>query len=333
MQQRHAWTFIICACSLTGALAQDAHFTQFYSAPTYLSPAFAGMATQTRFAFQVRDQWPAIPGAFISSNFAVDHYFSNLNSGVGVIASYDQAGSGALRYTSMALQYAYEIRLKRKVFLRPAMQFAYANNAVDFNRLVFGDQLARGNDLGTYDAFERRSVGYSDMGAGLLFFTPQLWVGMAMHHLNEPNQSLMFSESRLPRKFSMHGGYRFKLPSAVIKSRATSIVAAFNYRSQAAYDQLDVGAYIEREPISAGLWYRGLPVKAYQPGYANHDAVAVVMGFRVKEWRFGYSYDITVSKLALNSGGSHELTMVYELFDKRKKKSMARRRVVPCAKF
>lgn len=333
MGQRIACTALLAAGTFLGALAQDAHFTQFYSAPTYLSPAFAGMATQTRFAFQVRDQWPAIPGAFVSSNFAVDHYFSNLNSGVGVIASYDQAGSGALRYTSMALQYAYEIRLKRKVFLRPAMQFGYSNNAVDFNRLVFGDQLARGNSIGTYDSFERRSIGFSDMGAGLMFFTPQLWVGMAMHHLNEPNQSLMYGESRLLRKFSMHGGYRFKLRTAVIKARATNIVTAFNYRSQGAYDQLDLGAYIEREPVFAGLWYRGLPVKAYHPGYANNDAISAVIGFMVKDWRFGYSYDITISRLALNSGGAHEITMVYELVDKRKKKSMSRRRVVPCAKF
>lgn len=333
MGQRIACTALLAAGTFLGALAQDAHFTQFYSAPTYLSPAFAGMATQTRFAFQVRDQWPAIPGAFVSSNFAVDHYFSNLNSGVGVIASYDQAGSGALRYTSMALQYAYEIRLKRKVFLRPAMQFGYVNHAVDFSRLVFGDQLARGGDIGTYDHYDGRSISYSDMGAGLLFFTPKLWLGMSMHHLNEPNQSLLAGESRVPRKFSMHGGYRFKMPTGVIKKQNTHLVTAFNYRAQEKYDQLDVGAYIERDPVYAGIWYRGLPVKAYAPGYNNHDAIAVVAGFMVNDWRFGYSYDITISKLAVNSGGAHEVTMVFEIADKRKKKSMSRRRVVPCAKF
>jgi hypothetical protein len=131
----------------------------------------------------------------------------------------------------------------------------------------------------------------------------------------------------------MHGGYRFKMPSTVIKRRPTNLIAAFNYRAQGAFDQLDVGAYVERDPVFAGLWYRGLPVKAYQPGYNNNDAIAAVIGFMVKDWRFGYSYDITISRLAINSGGAHEVTMVYELADKRKKKSMARRRVVPCAKF
>ena len=81
------------------------------------------------------------------------------------------------------------------------------------------------------------------------------------------------------------------------------------------------------------MWYRGLPVKAYKPGYQNNDAISIVAGFKVGDWRFGYSYDITISRLAVNSGGAHEITTIFELADKRKKNSMARRRVVPCAKF
>lgn len=324
----------IALLGLFGARAQDAHYTQFYSNPTYMSPAFAGTAAQSRFGLQVRDQWPSIPGHFVSGNFSFDHYLSNLNSGIGVIATYDQAGSGALRYTNVALQYAYEVRLKRKVFLRPALQFGYASHAVDYTKLTFGDQLARGGTSGTYDALDRRSVGYSDMGAGMLFFTPKLWLGVAMHHLNEPNQALFFGESRLPRKFSMHGGYRFKMRSTVIKARSTHLVTAFNYRAQGKYDQLDLGAYIEKEPIFAGIWYRGIPLlKAYQPGYGNHDAVALVFGVLVGDMRIGYSYDVTISRLALNSGGAHEVSCVVEIADKRKKRNIARRRIVPCAKF
>ncbi|HRN35560.1 MAG TPA: type IX secretion system membrane protein PorP/SprF, partial [Flavobacteriales bacterium] len=70
-----------------------------------------------------------------------------------------------------------------------------------------------------------------------------------------------------------------------------------------------------------------------RPGYQNNDAIALLAGFKAGDWRFGYSYDITISRLAINSGGAHEITAVYEFADKRKKRSMARRRVVPCAKF
>ena len=120
----------------------------------------------------------------------------------------------------------------------------------------------------------------------------------------------------------------------MIRKNTASIIAAFNYRAQGAYDQLDLGACIERDPVFAGLWYRGIPLlKAYAPGIPNNDAIAAVIGFKVNDWRFGYSYDLTISRLASNTGGAHELTLVYELANARRTKSMARRRVVPCAKF
>lgn len=327
-----SWALVLGAFGHT--LAQDPHFTQFYATPTYLSPAFAGTTVQNRFALQFRDQWPAIPGAFISYTLAADQYLASLNSGIGIIAMRDQAGSGALRTTSVAFQYAYEIRLKHKVYLRPALQFGFANRAVDYSKLVFNDQLARGGDVATYEHYDGKKTGYSDIGTGLLYFTPNMWFGFSVLHLNEPNQSLLEDESRLPKQVNLHGGYRFKLRNGgMVRKNPQSIVAAFNYRAQAKFDQLDVGAYFERDPVFAGLWYRGLPVKSYRPGYQNNDAIALLAGFKAGDWRFGYSYDITISRLAMNSGGAHEITTILELADKRKKRSMARRRVVPCAKF
>jgi len=334
MSERYASVLVVWLCSLGASVAQDAQFTQFYATPTYISPAFAGTGLQTRMGLAYRDQWPSIPGAFVTANFALDHYLSDVNSGIGLLVNHDRAGSGALRYTSVSGQYAYEIELKRKVFLRPALQFGWVNHAVDYSRLVFGDQLARGGTVGTYESMQGTSIGYADMGTGLLFFTPKLWLGAAVHHLNRPNQSLLLNEARIPRKFSMHGGYRMTLRTPVIKKDPQQLVFAFNYRAQDKYDQLDVGGYFERAPFYAGLWYRGLPLlKRYDAGYANNDAVAVLVGFLVGDLRIGYSHDVTMSRLAGHSGGAHEVTLGYEMAQKHKKRSASKRRIVPCAKF
>jgi type IX secretion system PorP/SprF family membrane protein len=323
----------VCALAIV-ATAQDAQFTQFYAAPTYISPGFAGTGAQTRLGLSYRDQWPAIPGSFVTANFAMDHYLSDLNSGVGLLVTHDKAGSGALRYTSVAAQYAYEIELKRKVFIRPALQFGWVNHAVDYSRLVFGDQLARGGTIGTYENMDGTSIGYADIAGGALFFTPKLWLGVSLHHMNRPNQSLLLNESRVPSRFSMHGGYRLSIRTPVIKEHPQSIVLAFNFRSQEKYDQLDLGAYFERDPFFAGLWYRGVPLfKRYAPGYANNDALAVLVGVKVNDLRVGYSYDITISRLAGHSAGAHEITLGYEIVQAYKKRAASRRRIVPCAKF
>lgn len=321
-------------CILGHARAQDAQFTQFYAVPTYISPAFAGTGLQSRFGLAMRDQWPSIPGAFVSANFAFDHYLSDVNSGIGLLVHHDKAGSGALRTTTITGQYAYEIELKRKVFLRPALQFGWGTHAVNLSQLTFGDQLARGGSLATLDDHEGTSVSYADMGTGLLFFTPKMWLGVALHHLNRPNRSLIEGEARLPRKFSMHGGYRTSIRTPVIRKHAEHVVFAFNYRSQEKFDQLDLGVYYERDPFFAGLWYRGIPLfKQYGPGYMNNDAISVMVGFIANDLRIGYSYDITISRLAAYSGGAHEITLGYELAQKHKKRSANKRRIVPCAKF
>lgn len=333
-EQRVLLVFLLCHGLLLRTVAQDAQFTQFYASPTYMSPAFAGTGLQTRFGLGIRDQWPAFPGAFVTANFAVDHYMPDANSGIGLLVTHDKAGSGALRYTSISGQYAYEIELKRKVFLRPALQVGYVNHAVDYSKLIFGDQLARGSTIGTLEYLQGKSVSYVDMATGLLFFTPKMWLGVSMHHLNRPNQSLLGNETPVPRKFSMHGGYRMSLRTPVIREHPQSLVFAFNYKAQDKYDQLDLGGYYEREPFYAGIWYRGLPLfKRYAPGYGNHDAIALLVGVIVNDLRIGYSYDVTISRLAGQSAGAHEITLGYEVAQRRKKRSAAKRRIVPCAKF
>ncbi len=334
MNEKRGW-LVLLGCSALGSLfAQDAQFSQFYASPTYVSPAFAGTGLQTRFGMAVRDQWPAFPGAFVTTNFAIDHYLSDVNSGIGLLVTHDKAGSGALRYTSVSGQYAYEIELKRKVFIRPALQVGWVQHAVDYSKLVFGDQLARGGDVGTYEYMQGTSIGYADMATGILLFTPKYWIGSSLHHLNRPNQSLLSNETRMPVKFSMHGGWRTTFRTPVIRDHPQSMVLAFNYRMQGKYDQLDLGGYFERDPFYAGLWYRGIPLfKRYAPGYGNSESIVVLFGVIVNDMRIGYSYDITISRLAGHSAGAHEITLGYELASRGKKRSMSRRRVVPCAKF
>lgn len=315
--------------------AQDPQLTQFYAAPTYLSPAFAGTALQNRFAFTARDQWPAIPGSFITATAAFDQYISSINSGIGIQVMHDRAGSGALRSSQVMAQYAYEIEIKRKTFFRPALELGLSMRDIDMNRLVFGDQLARGGGtISSFEGYSGESVRYFDAGFGALYFSPKTWFGVSVHHLNEPNQSLQDGTSVVPRKYSAHGGYRMKIKSKLIKGTPESAIFAFNYRSQGRFDQFDVGVMYEREPVFGGVWYRGIPgFKGYDEGDPNSDAVAVMIGTKYNTLRIGYSYDITVSNLRDASGGAHEITVIFEWHNPKGRKPISKRRIVPCAKF
>ena len=53
-------------------MAQDPHFSQYYAAPTYLNPAFAGTGADHRFIANYRNQWPDISNGFITYAFSYD---------------------------------------------------------------------------------------------------------------------------------------------------------------------------------------------------------------------------------------------------------------------
>lgn len=334
------WRKIALIGLLCGALqvqAQDPHFTQFYAAPTYLNPAFAGTSTQSRIAINYRHQWPAISGAFVTQNASYDHYFDGINSGIGVMVTHDRAGTGALTHTNFGFQYAYEIHLTRKLSLRPAVHVSLSQRSLNYNRLTFGDQLLRDDADNTIDPdlvqFGDQNILYPDFGSGLLLFSDKFWFGVSAMHLNNPNESLTEQDSRVPTRLSAHGGWRKRVNERDFNSPKQHIVAAFNYRMQANFDQLDLGVYYEYDPITFGVWYRGLPgLKKNPANHVHHDALAFMLGCQIKQIYIGYSYDLTISNLAVNTGGSHEISLIAEFANRRNKKK-SRKRVIPCAKF
>ena len=76
--------------------AQDPQFTQFYANPLYLNPAFAGVARCPRFILNYRNQWPSIPGNYVTYSASYDQHIDALSGGVGILVTNDVAGQGTL---------------------------------------------------------------------------------------------------------------------------------------------------------------------------------------------------------------------------------------------
>jgi type IX secretion system PorP/SprF family membrane protein len=326
--------FIIFFCIEGFVFSQDPQFSQFYATPLYLNPAFTGNTIQGRFAGIYRKQWPKVPGAFISQGFSYDHNFRSANSGIGVVFINDKAGSGGLRYRNFGMSYSYGLNITRKHTVRFGIRAARVTRDIDFSSLVFGDQLVTGSET-TSHTFTYSKASDLDFSSGLIFFTKKYWIGTSFDHLNRPFQSLINQDTKLPIKGSLHGGYVFPVQKNAKKALSTLTLSA-NYKFQEKWDQLDMGAYFTIEPLVFGIWYRGIPfLKSYKPGYPNNDAVIAMLGIKLNDMlHVGYSYDYTISRLANNnSGGSHEISLIYEYATKQKKLSHKKNFIVPCSKF
>lgn len=305
------------------SFAQDPQFSQFYNSPLYLNPAYAGTGDNTRAVFNFRSQWPSIsrPTSYVTMAAGIDHNIEPLNSGVGLLILRDRQGKGNLSTTEISGIYSYQLDLTKNWSFRPALQGGVVIRNIDYSRLTFGDQLTPNGPTGdlTSDGIAaNNNVVYPDISTGGVFFNDQIWIGLSAHHINRPNQAFTGERFPLPVKFSFQSGMKISLGSQSVRrgytqvNKERSIVPTFLYKSQGKFDQLDLGFYFINEPVMFGVWYRGIPIKNYN-GYVNNESFIFLAGIQYERMTFAYSYDLTVSKLSLmNSGGAHEISLIYE---------------------
>jgi len=325
------------------SMSQSIQFSQFYSSPMILGPSFTGMADGCRISFNYRDQWPKIPGTFVTYAISYDQYFEKMKSGLGLLIIRDQAGTGNLSLTDIGGNFSYVVPLVKATGLtfRPGVQFKFSQRGIDFEKLIFGDQLSLDGSVtpNTIEVPPLSKNGYVDMTTSFLLYEPRGWIGVTLDHLFMPNQSLTGSVAKVPIKIAFYGGMNIPLSSTnrrrMYEKERENIAIAYHYRFQDGYDQLDLGAYWSHSPFVIGLWFRGLPVIKKQSDGAGVseklDAVIVLVGYKIFNLSFGYSYDFTVSKLISSTGGSHELSLVYE-FEPNVRK-IKKHAIISCPKF
>jgi type IX secretion system PorP/SprF family membrane protein len=321
---------IFIVASLIGSSAllkgQDPHFSQFYANPLYLNPALAGAQKCPQLSLNYRNQYPVL-GVYQTYSASYDQYVDELNGGLGGYVMRDEAGDGILSTTEVALIYSYHLKMTRKFTLLAGFQTSFRQVNLDYNRLTFPDQID------PFFGFVRESsevppgnntVSVFDVSAGLVGFTEKFYIGFAAHHLTQPDVSF-FTEDRLPMKFTGHMGLTIPLGRQRLhKELQNFLIPNIVYQVQGPYDQLTISTAFTRSSISGGLGFRTSTV--------NPDAIVVLLGFNPSDQplSIGYSYDITISTVANNLGGSHEISLGYKFPCRSKRK---RSEAINCPRF
>lgn len=327
------WFVILWLIFLAGiCMSQDPQFSRFYSNALYMAPSFAGSTGQNRFALNYRNQWPSVQRGYETYTASFDHYFRKLNSGVGVLFMHDQAGSGNLTTNNISVLYTYDFRIKNTIHIRPGMSFTYTERSIDFEKLVWRDQMSPGgNAPSSAEVVSYEKAGDIDFAVSGLIYGEIFWAGATVDHLLHPNQSLYEeehsedNEALLPTKVQVFGGLRLVVKEKLLRPTPTVLQLAFLYKNQDEYNQLDLGFYWNYEPLVLGVWYRGIPIIKDN---SINDALVFLVGFKTRRYNIGYSYDFTTSKLITSSGGAHEVSFSFTFSkpDKRKRT----KKMVPC---
>lgn len=335
---KRVFTILFLIICWSSVLAQDPQFSQYYAAPLYLNPAFTGTTQDHRFIANYRNQWPNAARGFVTYAFSYDYNLYHYNSGIGFLATVDQAGTAGMKSSQFNFLYSYKWNVSSKWVVSAGLNFGYAFRSIDLNKLIFGDQLQFDSDgnVPTDDPalYSLGTASYFDFNSGVLAYNKNFWFGFSASHLNTPNRSLLNQESTIPLKTSLHGGVRIPLYGGPFKRDHISVLSpSFVYKNQGRFDQLDLGLHFLYDPVMIGVWYRGIPIKQNIKDNLSRDAVVIVLGFNFEKLEIGYSYDFTVSELGPISGGAHEVSLKYKLGIEMHAKTKKKEKYIPCPTF
>lgn len=317
MKTKTTLVLLILLAGLARCIAQDVIYSQFYANPLYLNPALAGAKLDQRITLNYRNQWPSISQGYVTYSASWDQQFDKISGALGISVNADVAGGGVYNKFSGSGIYSYRVQATRHIVLNAAVEATYLQYKLDWNKLVFGDQIDihTGNVEASREYLPSRvDVGNVDFSAGVLAgYKESLYFGVAVNHLTRPD--IAFYEgnaNRLPMRWTVHSGILIDFRQGMDGEdlRNFSISPNFVYVQQGQFHQLNIGLYMNRFPFVTGLWMRH--------NFGNPDAVIALFGFQSKIYKIGYSYDYTVSKLTNKSGGAHEISIAW-LFMKSKR--------------
>jgi type IX secretion system PorP/SprF family membrane protein len=317
------------------AHAQDPHFSQFFSSPLTLNPAFTGKFNGLwRLAANHRDQWPSIPKAYVTSSASVDFPIlqkkipDNDVFGVGISGLSDASANNILKlnYGSLSMSYHKSLDENGYSTIGAGFQGTYSSLSLDVSKLYFEDQLTQNGFTGTTSDILTNGTNqsYFDMNAGVLYSGSSnginnYYLGVSMYHINRPKVSFKDKNWYLSGRITVHAGGSF--PISDVLTVHTSII----HQIQNKASETTLGAAIaanlnqdEEKPTSVylGSWIR------------FNDAVVPYVGLEFGGLRIGASYDLNISglKAATNTRGGSEISLIYI-------KQPAENKGIPCPKF
>lgn len=325
---------IIIAVSLLVSLgihAQDLHFSQTAQTPLLINPAAAGVYDGwERVIINHRNQWLGAGTQFMTTSVAADANFgkSRMNDkahvGLGLMFYNDIGGDSRFGNQTGSLTLSGILPMGGGHILSAGIQGGFGSRKADLSSVTFSSQwtgtafdqsiLSGESNMGSFRYIDASAGIYYVFDGGQSSFKRnddfKLQLGVAGFHLNKPElKYTTVSGDRLHRKFVFH--------AAVI-----SDIAMSNWSIDASALQFIQGPHLEtilgmmmRYRFQDGTKITGNFQDAYfgfGAYYRLKDAVIPSVMVEWRGFRFGVSYDVTVSTMRkAYSGGSLEFSLSY----------------------
>ena len=307
---------------------QDIHFSEFFAAPLFTSPALTGQFDGTfRFSGIIRRQWSSVsaqPFQTFGGAAELNKPFNWNPIAVGLRVYHDYTGLGALTTTSVAVPLSIKLRFgtAKNFTISLAGQSEYYQKSIDFSKLSFDDQYFNNRfnaNIQTSETPINNNFNKLNFSAGVyaekrINERKRLGIGVSVFNLTQPDESWFpTAESRLPRRFNYH-----LFSSLPLGSSNFDIMPAAQFQLQLMHDELLIGSAFRYHLSTAALNKRSVQIGFWG---RTRDAAYLSAGFTKNNLFIGGSYDFNLSQLRTASEylGGWEISIIYTLSTVREK--------------
>jgi type IX secretion system PorP/SprF family membrane protein len=300
--------FLGLVMGFTSYAQQSAQYSQYMFNGLYVNPAYAGYREALNINAYYRSQWTGMPGGPQTMAFAVDGLTNNDKMGLGLNIIHDKLGNE--RNLSLYVNYAYRLQVSDDPTKRLAfgLGLGFLNSGFDNSKVSTGDQEGI-NIPNTFLPDARFGVFYSS----LTFFA-----GLGGDNLLS---TLVFNNKNNSKgltpvlQYYFTAGGIIPLSNDILFKPSTLVKSAERGDSRSLTADLNA-ALIFSERFTVGASYRSaiknkntLARDLPRP----NSVIGLVEIVAKSNFRIGYSFDYSLSKMYNYTGGTHEISVGYTL--------------------
>jgi type IX secretion system PorP/SprF family membrane protein len=303
-------------CLVSGSLAQDIHFSQFFQAPLLRNPSLAGIYSgDIRLQAVYRSQWNSVTNAYKTASLEAEYKMpvgrmnDYLTAGLQLL--YDKAGTISWTSTHFlpAINYHKSLSQEKNSYLSLGFMGGFIQQSFDRSKMITNNQYDNGTDG---ENIPSSQYDYLDGSVGMSYNANlnenpdnNYFLAVAYHHFNRPKISFFNDPGiELAPKWVFSAGIRFG-------------VTDMSYLTIQA-DHSQQGKF---EETVAGAMYGFKLGDPDQPHYTIHaggflrwnDALIPAIKLDYTPFSVTFSYDVNISKLKPSSygRGGFELSVAY----------------------
>ena len=293
------------ATVLTGVISfaqQEYSFTNYFEINSFYNPAATGTEALQQITGIFRKQWAGLEGSPIGGGLVYENKLPKFNMGLGGYVFSDQIG--AMSMTNIAVNYSYSLKLNETYQLAFGLDAGVDIYDTDYDRLVYWD-----NDVMFDD--QKSTIAVPRAGVGAHLYTDKYYVGLSVPRLLSFNNSsaLSITSDNLPKVVSNYyltAGYKFpagenfELQANILGKFTPRVIPQGDFNLMATYHNM----------IGLGMGYKSMGFLSAYLQYTYANVVTI-----------GYAYDLSVTRMAKYSSGSHEVMLKYAIPKKNKGQS------------